>query len=455
MTALADRQVRPAAPGVPGDVPVRAHPDAVLAAILAGAVGAVWLWWHDTPSVHGLGDWLTNAGRITGLLAGYGVVVLVALMARIPPLERGIGADTLARWHAHGGRYTVCLIAAHAVLITWGYAVTAHTDVVSQSGTLLTSYPDVLMATVGGVLFIAVGAVSARAARRRMRYETWFYLHLYTYLAIALAFSHQFADGADFVDDRPARVAWSALYLAVAVALLWFRVILPVVQAVRHGMRVEAVVPEARGIVSVIVSGRGLDRLRAESGQFFRWRFLTRELWWASNPYSLSAAPRADRLRITVRDLGGHSAALARLTPGTRVFAEGPYGAMTVARRRARKTLLIAGGIGISPLRALFETVPGPVTLLYRTSSASDVAFGRELEAIAAARGARLHLVTGSRAQLGNDPLSAANLTANIADLREHDVFVCGPSPMARSVIAALRSARVPRRQIHHESFEF
>jgi uncharacterized membrane-anchored protein len=70
----------PAAPA-----PVRARPRAVLAVISAGTVVTVWLWWHGTPPFGGFGDWLTNAGRITGLLAGYGVAVLIALMARIPP----------------------------------------------------------------------------------------------------------------------------------------------------------------------------------------------------------------------------------------------------------------------------------------------------------------------------------------------------------------------------------
>src|SRR5690349_996269 len=118
-------------PATPAAAPARAHPAAVLALIAAGAVAAIALWWHSTPLISGWGDWLTNAGRITGLLAGYGVVVLVALMARLPPLERGIGADRLARWHAMGGRYVISLVVTHALLITWGYAVTAHTNVVS------------------------------------------------------------------------------------------------------------------------------------------------------------------------------------------------------------------------------------------------------------------------------------------------------------------------------------
>jgi predicted ferric reductase len=458
VTLIADRpETAPAAP-VARPPQSTAHPNAVLAAILAGAAATIGLWWHGTPAIAGLGDWLTNAGRITGLLAGYGVVVLVALMARIPPLERGLGADKLARWHAKGGRYTVSLVVAHGLLIIWGYAITAHTNVVSQTKTLLLSYPDVLMASVAGLLLVGVGIVSARAARRRMRYETWYYLHLYTYLAVALAFSHQFSTGADFMHNRAARVAWSALYLLVAAAILWYRVGVPLRQAVRHRLRVEAVHREGRGVVSIVVAGRHLHELRAESGQFFRWRFLTRDLWWASNPYSLSAAPRANRLRITVKAFGEHSAALAQLRPGTRVFAEGPYGAITAARRTQRKVLLIAGGIGITPLRALFETLPGgahDVRLIYRASRPTDVIFREELRAIAAARGAPLHFIVGSRAALGYDPLSAPALTANVPDIRQHDVYICGPDGMTQSVVAALGAARVPRRQIHAESFEF
>ena len=206
------------APGAPVKPPARAHPAAVLAVIAAGGLAAIALWWTGTPPIHGLGDWLTNAGRLTGLACGYGVVVLIALMARLPPLERGIGADRLARWHAMGGRYIVSLVVVHALLITWGYAVTAHTNVISQTKTLLVSYPDVLAATFGGLMLVGVGISSARAARRRLRYETWYYLHFYTYLAVALAFSHQFAIGAEFISNLGARVVWGSMYAGVAAA---------------------------------------------------------------------------------------------------------------------------------------------------------------------------------------------------------------------------------------------
>jgi predicted ferric reductase len=434
--------------------PGRVGQRGVLAVIGAGAAAVIALWWHSTPDVSGLGGWLTGAGEILGLLAGYGVVVLVALMARLPPLERGIGTDRLARWHAMGGRYIVSVVVAHGLLILWGYAVEAHTTVLSETATLLTQYPDVLMATVAGFLLLGVGLVSMRAARRRMRYETWYYLHLYTYLAIALAFSHQFAVGASFVDNLAARFWWSAMYLTVAVLVLWYRVAVPLRAFARHRFTVIGVKAEGRGVISVYIGGSRLDELAAQPGQFFRWRFLTRSLWWSSHPYSLSAAPGADVMRITVKGLGDHSRALAQLRPGTRVIAEGPYGAFTAADS-GRGVLLLAGGVGITPLRAMFATLPGRVTLIYRASSEQEIMFRDELDAIAAARGATVYYLVGSRAEIGGDPLSPKMLRSLVPGLDRDEVYVCGPPGMTAAAVEALRAAGVPRRRIHYESFEF
>ncbi|MFE2598534.1 ferric reductase-like transmembrane domain-containing protein [Streptomyces sp. NPDC059396] len=424
------------------------------AVIWAGAAGVLALWWSDTESVVGAAGWLTGAGRITGLLAGYGCAVLVLLMARIPVLDHTIGTDRMARWHATGGRYTISLVLAHVLLIIWGYSLTSHSGAVDQTKTLVLDYPEMLKATAAFLLLTGTALVSARAARRRMRYETWHYLHFATYLAVFLAFGHQLANGAEFIADRPARTAWYALYLTVAALLLWYRFLVPVRRALRHRIRVAGLRHESPGVVSVHLTGERLDELGARPGQFFRWRFLAPGLWWTANPYSLSAPPLPGHLRITVKAAGGHSAALARLRPGTRVWAEGPYGAFTADRSRAPKTLLLAGGAGITPLRALFETLPGEVTLVYRARRAEDLALRGELDAIAAARGGVVHYVVGGPGGYSS-PLTARALARLVPDLAAHEVYLCGPPGMAEAAKRALRVAGVRRRRIHHESFTF
>ncbi|MEU0845194.1 ferric reductase-like transmembrane domain-containing protein [Streptomyces sp. NPDC005962] len=437
------------APRPPSPVPALAH-----LLIWGGAAAVLALWWRDTASVTGAADWLTGAGRITGLLAGYACAVLLLLMARVPLLDHTVGTDRLARWHAMGGRYTISLASAHVLLIIWGYSLESHTGVVDQTTTLVLHYPDLLKGTIGYLLFLMTAVISARAVRRRVAYETWHFLHFATYLAVFLAFGHQLSNGADFTGNRPARLAWYTLYITVAALLAWYRFAVPARRALRHRLYVAEVRPEAPGVVSVYLSGSGLEQLRAEPGQFFRWRFLTRGLWWAANPYSLSAAPHPAYLRITVKASGGHSSELARLKPGTRVLAEGPYGALIARRRRTRKTLLLGGGVGITPLRTLFETLPGEVTLIYRARRPEDLALRAELDALAATRGARVHYVVDEPAAYFS-PLTPDALRHLVPDLAERDVYLCGPPGMTEAAKEALRGAGVPRRHIHHESFSF
>ncbi|GGU95649.1 ferric reductase [Streptomyces filipinensis] len=443
---------RHAAPPVP--VTARRSPAGpVLAVLWAGTAAVTALWWADTGSVVGTAGWLTGAGRIAGLLCGYACAVLVGLMARVPLLERRIGSDRVARWHAMAGRYTVCLLVAHTVLVLAGYAAQDRASFWHETVTVVLDYPDMLKATAGTVILCAVGITSARAVRRRTSHEFWYHVHLLTYAAVFLAFFHQLTLGNEFNGKPVATALWYALYLGVAALVLWFRILAPVRLNRRHRLRVESVHQEAPGVYSVVVRGRHLDELGARPGQFLRWRFLGAGLGWTSTPYSLSAPPRPDRLRITVKALGGHSAAVALLRPGTRVWAEGPYGSLTADRAAGHRCLLIAAGVGVTPLRALFETLPGEVTLLYRARRVEDLALGGELEAIARWRGAQvLYALNGPGGE--RPPLTAESLRATFPGLAGHDVYLCGPDGFARDVYEALRAAGVPDRRIHHESFE-
>ncbi|MET7734265.1 ferredoxin reductase family protein [Streptomyces sp. NPDC005402] len=449
MTTVYERRAAPAvAP------PARRSPaGAVLALLWAGAAAVIALWWADTGSVVGTAGWLTGAGRIAGLLCGYSCAVLVGLMARVPLLERRVGSDRVARWHAMAGRYTVCLLLAHIGLILTGYTAQDGASLWHEAVTVVLDYPEMLKATAGTVILLAVGVTSARAVRRRTGHEFWYYVHLLTYAAVFLAFGHQLALGNDLSGNAVATAAWYALYLGVAALVLWFRILAPVRLNLRHRLRVESVHQEARGVWSVVVHGRDLDQLGARAGQFFRWRFLAPGLRWTSTPYSLSAPPRPDRMRITVKALGDHSTAVALLRPGTRVWAEGPYGSLTGDRQTSFKSLLIGGGVGITPLRALFETLPGEVSLLYRARTVEDLALGGELEAVARWRGAKVHyLLNGPQGQ--RPRITAESLRAAFPDLAGHDVYLCGPHGFARELYEELRAAGVPDGRIHHESFE-
>ena len=132
---------------------------------------------------------------------------------------------------------------------------------------------------------------------------------------------------------------------------------------------------------------------------------------------------------------------------------------MTAARRRRRKVLLIAGGIGITPLRALFETCPagpGDLTLLYRASRERRRRVPRtSCDHRAAPRRPPAPRSPAAAPSSGTTRCRAAALAASVPDLREHDVYVCGPDPMAAAAVAALRAAGCRAARSTTKSFEF
>jgi DMSO/TMAO reductase YedYZ heme-binding membrane subunit len=255
--------------------------DALVGLVAAGlgvtvALGVSAETWSGLQSPAG---WLTAAGRMAGLVGTYLMLAVVLLAGRVPVVERTLGQDRLTRWHRRLAPWSLVLIAAHAALIAAGYAETARTGLVHQLGVLISSYPGILAATVAFVLLMLAGFTSARIARRRMRYETWWAVHLYMYLALALSFSHQLATGASFVGHPVARTYWTALWLMTAGTVLVYRVLLPLWRTLFHQLRVVAVEPVAPDVVSVIVKGRGLEWMPLSGGQFFQWRFLKRGMW--------------------------------------------------------------------------------------------------------------------------------------------------------------------------------
>jgi predicted ferric reductase len=345
------------------------------------------------------------------------------------------------------------------VFTTLGFAEEGGQSIPTQLGDFVQHYPDVLMAFVGFGILVAVAVTSLQLARRRFRRETWYAIHLYAYLAVALGFAHQLAVGADFIDDELARAWWVALYLVVAACLVWWRIAEPIRFNRRHQLRVHAVQPEAAGISSIYITGRDLGLLDAQAGQFFLWRFLTGTGWAKAHPYSLSTAPNPQYLRITVKDVGDDSRRLQHVQPGVRVFAEGPYGAFTASKLSGQRAVLIAGGIGITPLRALLETLPVPnghLTLVYRAAYQEDLALTQELTTLARQRGITLQYLVGP--DIGDDQtdkLGVPALRALVPDIAERDVFVCGPPSMVDAVRRRLRLLKVPRSRIHFERFAY
>lgn len=390
---------------------------------------------------------------VSSLAAGAGtylVLVEFLLISRAPFIERAIGQDRLVAAHKLLGPWALWLVVVHVVLVipasVWGG------DWIRDGWALILSDQWLLLALVGTGCFLALGLASWKRIRGRLARQTWWTIHLYAYLGIALAFGHQIFSGGPFLSGF-GRIWWVGLYTAVGVAVLIWRVIVPIRSSIVHDFRVAAVVTESRDACSVWISGRGLDSLGARAGQFLTVRFWHRGLFFEGHPYSLSAPPTGSMLRITVKALGDGSSLTAGVPVGTRVFIEGPYGVMTSSQARSPRALLIAGGIGIAPMRALAESLAPTheVELLVRSRDAAGLAFGAELTALDALPNVRVRTLIGPRTQ---HPIDAASLAPWIRDPRSIDVYACGPEALLDSVRTAARALGVPADRVHIESFD-
>ena len=398
---------------------------------------------------------ITTISRVAALAGAYLALLGLLLVARITWIERAVGHDRLVSWHRKSAPYSLFLILIHVLLVAVGYAANDKVRVGVEIWRLVTTYPWMLPAFVGFLAFMAAGISSYKRVRSKIKYETWWTIHLYTYIAIAFSFMHQVLTGVMFIGHPLNRAYWTGLYIFVAVTIVIWRIAIPLYKTLRFKLRVARVTVEAPGIISIHISGRNLNKLKAEGGQFFNWRFLDGSRWYESHPFSLSAAPTANEMRFTVKDLGDHSRSLISVKPGVRVMIEGPYGTFTKHQsHKSRPILLIGGGVGITPIRALLEELPAnrDISLIYRTSNEEGLIFLDEITDLAKRKNVRLHVLPGSRRLY---PLDSAHLLKLVPNVQESEIYICGPTSLTDLIRASALELGMPKNRVHSEIFEY
>ncbi|MGH8893813.1 MAG: ferredoxin reductase family protein [Actinomycetes bacterium] len=437
----------------------------------AGGLLVVGTWWYAGgggqvvgfgPAALGL-----SLGRLAGLLAGYLLIMQLVLASRLPAVERRVGLDCLLRWHQRNGALLVTLVGLHVTLVVASTQQLARLSSPWQAlRFVMETRPGVALAVAGGSIFAVIAASSLRRVRNRLPYEAWHAAHLVAYVAVALTVPHQVRAGSTLAAVPGARAVWVGAYVGAACALVGFRWVRPAIRAFRHRARVVSVDRETADVASLLLRVRRPDGLNASAGQFFIWRAVTGRQWWRPHPFSLSAAPSGDSLRITLQTVGAGTARLVHdLRPGTTVLGEGPYGGFTADRCRGEGVVLLGAGVGVTPLRALAETVDdrAGVVVLHRVSRPDQVLFDAELRDLVARRAMSVRLLVGPRRradswlpELDDVPPGLDDrqvLRILVPDVAARDVFVCGPPAWTDLVRRSLAEAGVPRRLVHVERF--
>lgn len=405
------------------------------------------------------GDTLTALhaiGRLFGLFATFCALTQFVLMGRAGWLEPIFGMDRLAIFHRRNGVATLTLFLLHSSLITITHPLLQNST--NFLGVL--ELPYVWLAAIAEVLFVLTVGVSIYIVRRRLKFETWYAVHLLNYAAIALVPWHQLTNGGDLLASHTFSYYWISLYAFAALNILIWRFGRTGLLYMRHQFEVDKVVAQTATATSVYIKGQHMDKFHSKAGQFILVRFLARPFVWQEHPFSLSKVTDADGLRLTIRQLGDFTNMVPQLKPGTKVWVSGPFGAFTHELQRTNKLLYIVGGIGITPIYSMIQDQAargesGNAVMLYGNRTEVDTIFLKELTAL----GEQIHMpiynvLSDQKDYKGEKGfIDKEKIARLVPDVATRDVFLCGPPPMMAGIRVMLRELGVPESQIHYERF--
>lgn len=422
-------------------------------------IPVLYFWWAHSGAMllSGGASMYISLGRITGLLGVYAMLWQMILVGRVKWVETIFGLDKMVILHRSSGFMTVVLLSMHGVFLVVGYAMRRQVGWFSQFMSFATAWEEVIGGIIGHALFILIAITSINFARRHVKYEWWYLIHLTTYLAIFLSFSHQLEVGGDFITNFSVYY-WYFLYIFFLGNFAFYRFLLPIYSYFRFDFRVEKIVNETASTISIYITGKNIGDFKYQAGQFAILRFLTKDMWSEAHPFSFSKGPGGS-LRFTVKALGDHTKEIKNLKSGTRVVLDGPHGVFTSKLAQSEHVLLIAGGVGITPLRALvgqFFKEKKNVTLLYGNRNQAEIIFKNEFDSACKIQPTfKVNYVlsqddswSGEKGKIDVEKIKRLALNCTACD-----VFVCGPKLMMESVVRALEEIGVSKKRIHFEKF--
>lgn len=424
---------------------------------------AILMFWWDASGpflMSGTSIGVTRAlGRAMGLLGEFFILMELVLISRITFIEQTFGFDKLNKLHRWIGYFIGIAFLSHSLLLA--YAMGNGANLYEQFVHVVLSSEDYIMAFIALCLFVVVILFSYAIMRKRLRYETWYFVHLLTYLAIGLVFTHQI-ESSSFLGNKVFLYYWLVLNFGVFAAFLAYRWLRPYLAYVRHRFVVTRVAPEAGGTWSVYITGAHMDKFLFKPGQYANMNFLQKGLW-TTHPFSFSREWDGKDIRFSMKGLGDFTNRLGELKPGTKVFIDGPLGRFVEEEAVKDKFLFIAGGIGVTPIRALAGDMAPKgrdIVMIYGNRTVRDTALRGEFdELVAKYPNMRYCLVCSDPAE--SDPgarkgfVDANCIKDCVPDYLDRDVFLCGPPVMMEKVVEALRDLGMPKGQIHFEKFSY
>ncbi|MDA3803013.1 MAG: ferric reductase-like transmembrane domain-containing protein [Patescibacteria group bacterium] len=400
-------------------------------------------------------------GRITGLLAVYFILLQFLFIGRVKWLERVFGFDKLSKAHHWSGVIAFIFILFHFIFLLIGYGMINGLSLWQQFIDFIFNWEELFPATIALFLFVVVVITSISIAKKRLKYELWYYVHLASYLAIILAYGHQLELGFDLRVNTLFAVYWVLLYLFVGTNFIIYRFLYQIYNFYKFKFYVDEIREETDNTVSIYIKGQNIKNFKFKAGQFLILRFLNNKFVWQSHPYSISSLPNSDYFRITAKNLGDFSSQMKNIKTGTKVLVDGPNGIFTKKERQEDKILLIAGGVGITPIRALAEDFLQDnknVVLLYSVRKKGQIIFKSELEDLSKKYPNLFtihYIISEEENNHGFNRIDKKCIENLVLDVGEREAYICGPSSMSIEIKKHLIKLNVNKNKIYYEKFSF
>jgi predicted ferric reductase len=398
---------------------------------------------------------VVELGSALGIVALTLLALQMALPARLGVVARPLGAEVAIRLHRHMADVLVAVIAAHVALV-----------VVGDPSNLALFDPlgapwRAKAAVASCVALAALIATSVLRRKLRLPYAHWRGLHNALGIgALALGLLH--AIGVDrYLTYGPSGLFEAGLAGVGVLGLVELRLLRPR-RLARRPYVVERVREERGGATTLALRADGHRGHRFRPGQFAWLKLADAPHALVEHPFSYSSsASSPERPAFTIKAYGDFTSRVPQLRPGTRVLLDGPHGSYR-ARRYADRFVLIAGGIGITPIISLLRSAADsgddrPFVLVYGSPRWEEVTLREELEDLRQRLDLRVvHVLSdpppvwAGEAGFIDSDLLARHLPP---DLRRAEVFLCGPPPMLSAALNGLERLGVSPEHVHAEQF--
>lgn len=410
------------------------------------------------PFAHSRG-WLLEFSVALGFVAFTLILLELALVTRLRTLSDAFGTDTLLQFHRGFGIAGGVFLLGHVLGLTlpagqWHWLNPLNGSVAMQTGAI----------AFWSMLLLLLSSVWRR--HLRLPFDAWNRIHRLCTLVLLVSSTAHLLLVSGYTAAPAVRIVVLALALVFA-SLLFNYVVLRPLRLWRRPWQVQSNADIGGDTRLLTVGPVGHSGFRFEPGQF-AW-LISGRTPYSRQQHPITIASSADApvdhhsQEYAIKKLGDWSREqVPALAPGRHIWVEGPYGGMTIDRLPAQGFVLIAGGIGITPMRSILLTLRDrgdrrPCVLLHAANDFSRVVFRHELESLQLELDFKLVYVlehpaadyVGERGRIDR-----AMLERHLPEPRRHfQYLLCGPNPMMDSIEQLLFDLGVPDERVHCERF--